>query len=410
MSFTWTGTRLRFWTVGPRGYSSSRLINLEIPSHYDLLIEWIVFCIGLPDRVLPRWEPSSPMKMTRTSGEGKGELQSSEDLQWRPKPSSNGGSVGNGLLDARLEPIGNRTAVWAGELVPDKAVPIPVIIKACWLIQGLAAVEYNVLDYLERPTRSKAFPRPTEPVYRKKWVKAIPDREFIRGNIPKLYGKVKFTSDEERLLGPSVNASVPPIEARPEPFPVILSIIIMKGRPAIVLSSISRLTTRQLIRIFIDVVKILQYVSCHGVHYRDLNLGNIMVVPTYTSSNELIYRGVLVDFGNAVYAGTRRLAATSIEAQAAACDDDGRSANAYFMSSNAHQCQQLAEAYQKAKNDLAETDKAVKDYARRKGVAKAASKKLKNHRLHRYIDDLESLIYCMSFEVRLEPFRRPTPL
>ena len=135
-----------------------------------------------------------------------------------------------------------------------------------------------------------------------------------------------------------------------------------------------------------------------------------MVVPTYTSSNELIYRGVLVDFGNAVYAGTRRLAATSIEAQAAACDDDGRSANAYFMSSNAHQCQQLAEAYQKAKNDLAETDKAVKDYARRKGVAKAASKKLKNHRLHRYIDDLESLIYCMSFEVRLEPFRRPTPL
>jgi hypothetical protein len=158
VSFTWTGTRLRFWTVGPRGYSSSRLINLEIPSHYDLFVEWIVFSIGLPDRVLPRWEPLPQMSICRPWPHGLGDPWTSKEVTWKPVASPSGGNDKNGLLEARLEPIGSRTAVWAGNLSFSDAATIPVIFKACWLNPALADHEYKILHKLQYPTSSQAFP------------------------------------------------------------------------------------------------------------------------------------------------------------------------------------------------------------------------------------------------------------
>lgn len=123
-----------------------------------------------------------------------------------------------------------------------------------------------------------------------------------------------------------------------------------------------------------------------------------MVIRTYGSSGEVIYRGVLVDFGNAIYAGNRRL--NGIDDHANACEDDARSANAYFSSLNAHASQRLVDAYRKAKRSLEKSNPGRRDYNGLKTALETINEGLLKHETHRYIDDLESLLYCFNFEVR----------
>lgn len=343
MSFTWTGTRLRFWAVGPRGYSSSRLINLEIWSHYDLFVEWIVFCVGLPDRVLPRWEPSHQMKISRPLLHPS-DPWTSKDVIWTPVA----GAGKNGLLEARVEPIGTRTAVWAGQLASTGAVPKAVVMKASWLTPDIVKHEYKILHKLQYPASSEAFPGLLD---RRFDPEEMPGWDYVRENLPKPYGQVAFATETRHVEHPSVNASAPLSETKD----VILSVLVMEGEAAIDLEEIEELTMCQLIRIFIDVVIILEYLSYHGFHYRDLNLGNIMVKKIVAASGEVSYRGVLVDFGNTIFAGQRHLVAESVESYAAACKDDGRSANPYFMCLNSHRSRVLADSYTAATIELAQS-------------------------------------------------------
>lgn len=206
--------------------------------------------------MLSRWQPSPRMTISRLSMD---DAWTSEEEDWKPAPSSTREPDQNGLLEARIEPIGNRTAVWAGELVRKDGVPTPVVIKACWLNPALAGHEYKILRRLQSPSSSQVFPHPTQrdPTYREDWIKEIPGWEEIGTRIPKPYGKVSFPPDIAHLQNPSVNAGVPASETTPAPVPVRLYVLVMEGEPAIDLSTIEDLTMRQLMRIYVDVVLIL---------------------------------------------------------------------------------------------------------------------------------------------------------
>lgn len=168
----------------------------------------------------------------------------------------------------------------------------------------------------------------------------------------------------------------------------------------------ANLTGRQLMEVIADVFEILWYLSCRGVHYRDLNFGNILVRIDPNSGG---YVGVLIDFGNATYAAERRRLPETMDELKQAHLDDGRSANAYFMCLRSFNSRHLTEAVDQAEEihqrrpkemvpgveDLIGQEQ-LEDSERALATARA---NLWKSSLHRYIDDLESAVYCVCYLV-----------
>jgi serine/threonine protein kinase len=59
------------------------------------------------------------------------------------------------------------------------------------------------------------------------------------------------------------------------------------------------MTIKQLVQIMRGVFQCLWFCASKGIHYRDLNLGNIVFLPVPGSKDDMT--GFLIDFGNARY-------------------------------------------------------------------------------------------------------------
>jgi serine/threonine protein kinase len=161
--------------------------------------------------------------------------------------------------------------------------------------------------------------------------------------------------------------------------------------------------------------KTLNYLAALGVHYRDLNLGNIL----YELSSGT--RCLLTDFDSARLNLRSRGDLDLDEQQNKAWDisiDDAMSGNVLFQSRSAHAARECCDRLEvaifakvQAEANLekvqAEKDPSAKMIIVRKGNLKRAVKsvddlvnELRGHR-HRYLDDLESAIYTMLWVVGL---------
>jgi hypothetical protein len=140
----------------------------------------------------------------------------------------------------------------------------------------------------------------------------------------------------------------------------------------------SKLSLRDHCKIQCGIIETLLIVSCCNVHYRDLNIGNVLFevrpVPntgkqgtsrkaTGTITGDI--RGNLIDYGNARILDLRRKR-LSFELtdpdglKARLCLDDARSINAYFVSTRMLKVLELASEYRAQGEIVRSTEKAMK--------------------------------------------------
>lgn len=174
-------------------------------------------------------------------------------------------------------------------------------------------------------------------------------------------------------------------------------------------------------QILLGVCESLWYAAIKGVHHRDISLGNIMwtwieEVPGDPSSGRAV--GYLVDFGNARYRDNPRFEyeyedENKIENQGdlevelrddwdsyVLTLDDSRSGTPVFSSVHTVRTKDFCKWYPEDKKSL--VDAAKSDYELRKTISKENYQQtllgLKVDS-HRYIDDLESVVYAFLLQV-----------
>lgn len=155
------------------------------------------------------------------------------------------------------------------------------------------------------------------------------------------------------------------------------------------------------LRVYRDLFQTLKYFAQVGVNYRNLNSGNVL----RTADGECL----LTDFGNArIPANPRGPESQTLEDQMATSLDDSRSGTLTFFSRRIHR---LAVQMDVRREVIRKRDKAqleVSNPARKVMAERAAKRVLKMDRVvsdirmhHCYIDDAESALYLMLFEVSL---------
>jgi hypothetical protein len=151
----------------------------------------------------------------------------------------------------------------------------------------------------------------------------------------------------------------------------------------------------------------LWYVSSKGVHYRDINWGNIMWRQGATPDDVI---GYVIDYGNSRHLEENRIQARGRDSNGLMllCEDDARSVTVLYQSIQLLQADKLTKQYHDLKPQLDESQKSYGDKLRlasdgdvpRKPrnlislessieACLAAALRVK----HCYIDDLESILY-----------------
>jgi hypothetical protein len=270
---------------------------------------------------------------------------------------------------------------------------------------GLVEHEYRMLE-LFRGSAGKIFPDvDARTCQRLDLLKSTPELEGTLELIPQVVGMMPHSHPD--TMDPVYRS-----ETRTQPAASLyLAALVFKGPPELSLSS-EPTSILQTIRIFADAVRVLWYSSCLGIDYRDINLGNIMkrLVNDGTIGGSY-YRGVLIDFGNAIYG---RLPRDPGRDRAADLRDDGRSTNIYFMTLNTIAGITIVDDLDQSQAEIHRLEQrlanADSDYEKLDLVdllkdARAqfneASEALRSHRLHGYTDNLESLLYCFVTQVRI---------
>jgi hypothetical protein len=141
------------------------------------------------------------------------------------------------------------------------------------------------------------------------------------------------------------------------------------------------------------VFECLWFAASKGIHYRDLNQGNIM----WTMKDGQII-GYLIDFGNARYLNQPRQSNLSRGENNTAllCEDDARSATYYFQSVWSMEAKKKEALYQQA---VRERGRAKPEFRADEDELVTAAWEAVVRATHRYIDDLESALYLISWQV-----------
>jgi hypothetical protein len=309
------------------------------------------------------------------------------------------------LLYARPGPCGNHTSIWEGTLEKDGDL-LPGCFKGSMLPLALVEHEYRILE-LFRDQSGKSFPNVDARTCQRLDLLSTPELERTLELIPQVVGVMPH--DDPGTMDP-VHRS----QAGTQPDASLhLAALVFKGQPELKLSA-RPMSIVQSLHIFADIVRVLWYSACLGIDYRDINLGNVMkrlVVGTDSC------RGVLIDFGNAVYG---RLPRDPNRDQAADLRDDGRSANIYFMTLNTIAGTLVVDALEEAEAQITKAEQQLADAVSVRAKVGAserldqvredfrqAERELKLHKLHGYTDNLESLVYC--FVTHVGPNTRQSP-
>jgi serine/threonine protein kinase len=287
---------------------------------------------------------------------------------------------------------GPRTAVWVatvepvsqGCLLPPNGQEMRLVIKSTWIEKHLHSHELDVLQWVQDQKES-----------------LVPEPE-VEPNLPLPIGFVQgeteggidiqdwFASDDQTRMSIIATFSVPAIPLEND------------------------IDVHTLFSIYRNLFETLDLLSRCGVHYRDLNTGNILRTIAHGPQ-----QCVLVDFGHARILRSRRGRLEDIKRPPEPWEvnrDDYRSANEYFMCRRIHKMSLLLEHHDAYVKDYAGLKKRIEermltadeaDVERLQGrlakikanIASQLEELEKASYNHRYVDDWESVIYMMLYQV-----------
>jgi serine/threonine protein kinase len=402
LCFGLCGDILRGHFLSPQRFGNTRGFSMENEEDYLDIVKMVALFSGPVGNFMPRWGPKAgDTILIRT-----------------PKKCDVHVTLDKvSLLESRFGPYGRRTTVWQAEAKLSKgkgekgshgvniAPGEVLIIKASWLLSRLARWEATVYEHIAEKEAER---------FKLTGVKRDPDI-----GLPEFIGQVIDASQTESLgpyhLSQWESRQVPKRNIPGKSMErACASIFVTKCFPARTIDR-ANLSLTQLAKIYLGLFKTLNYLAALGVHYRDLNLGNIL----YELSSGT--RCLLTDFDSARLNLRSRGDLDLDEQQNKAWDisiDDAMSGNVLFQSRSAHAARECCDRLEvaifakvQAEANLekvqAEKDPSAKMIIVRKGNLKRAVKsvddlvnELRGHR-HRYLDDLESAIYTMLWVVGL---------
>jgi hypothetical protein len=377
MSFTWCGERIRYWICTPDNYSSSQLINLSNPTHDEDFVKMIAY-LGEPiEQVLPSWRPGPEVRVSKPDRN-----EAAKALDWRDR--------GPGLLYNRLDLTFSRSSIFIGTVGPEQT---PVVAKAAWLDPSLAKHEYMILRVLQGEQPLDCFPgaKGSDGSQTLGTLRHLPYVAQIKSRITKPFGHwvVPSSGDDQFLYMPSQPEDECDIKT-----PKVLSVLYTEGLPDLLVKDEKNLSLKRLVGLLNDLIGELHYAACHGVHYRDINTGNVVLRDTTHGK-----KGCFIDYGNAVYAGERRRADETLLSHKKACEEDDRSADPLFICLDSLKAQELSKKVDRRQTNL-DSAEGPDEREEARLLLEAAQKDLNQHALHRYTSDLESLLYWFCYEVR----------
>jgi hypothetical protein len=371
--FSCCGHRMRLFRFDAFSFSSSKPADLDNEDDIPEIVKMVALCLSPVESIMPTWQPNE------------------NHLAHMDPRMTDWTNVRPQWLDSRRDLCGRRTTVWAVTFPH-----IATVIKASWLSRDMLEHEYSVLQHLLKAlAMAKDEKADDEEVKACRFdlLEKIPGWEEIFGRLPSPIGLKRgreltqdFPGETNRI--PSQSDQTEDLE---------LVILVMAGPVA---SSTNGLSLIENIDVCIDYNQTLQVTSCLAVHFRDVNFGNLRAL----IADGRPIRGVLIDLGGATIAGKHRKQAASPAELIAFCKDDALSANPYFVSTAALDNEETAKKYEQACAALEHLKRSDKTSLSGLRLAQRdkddAEREFKAIVRHRYIDDMESMIYYMVYNVR----------
>jgi len=412
---------MRMWISDSLSFATSRLCDLSNPDHAAEIVTWIAFMIGPLENVIDTFEiprhtftmshPSTDAKEPGTVSEWEWIFDETKDEQpWC-------------ILERRRDLWGRRTVCVAGQArKKESGAPTEsLILKFIWAPAYLSNWEYKVLEILGK-VQSSPNVQLSEALQMVK--------EDVLKNRPRPVGMLGACERRSRR-----NAGECGTDDGIEPSShsrLHLSCMCTINPQGQRISIRSELSISQRVEILSDGIASLWVAACNDIHYRDVNAGNIVYLFSDQGSEEVT--AFLIDYGNArildeprLFSQSRGLDPEQISELAegllgtdflAKADwvkhvkrklDDARSGNAFFISTQTGKIHKAEVAQAQLLRKKKEADEAclADPKSKRKQASaaalgdslKSASEALFRVRGHRYIDDLESLIYVHIWQV-----------
>jgi hypothetical protein len=267
LSFTLCGTILRIVFINTERFGTSRGYDLSDPEDWIDVVKIIALFCGPISNYFPFWTPHELELITMETLEGDTLLVRLEDIE---------------ILGRRFDPYGRRTTVWSGKVnnikqldrngkekeeVDPRYVPTEdevFVIKASWLLSYLAEHEKNVYRHIEEQDKKEGRDRDPEV------------------SIPVFIGTVTTSEKAAETLGNPDLANwktrdfpVNPTQPESSKEHACLSIFATKCFKVMTILG-ATISMVKLITVYRKLFKTLKYLAQRGVHYRDLNLGNIL--------------------------------------------------------------------------------------------------------------------------------------
>lgn len=264
------GPIVRVWYMNPQRFGSSRGFSLDDPKDtYDIVKVFALFS-GPVSNYLPHWKPVAGPKgrLAMKTIDDKPFLLELKDIK---------------SLDTRYDPYGRRTAVWSagvaqvlsdpGENGPPPPITLEpdehLVIKTSWQLPHLRMHEQEVYKHLAKKEKelaeSEGFKR---------------DEDVA---IPELVGTLRDDSPPLECIGDKSLAQWKTRLVRRDPLGdddtkterKHFTVLVTKCRRAKPIGQ-ERLDEYEKAEIYRKLFKNLEHLGLLGVHYRDLNPGNIL--------------------------------------------------------------------------------------------------------------------------------------
>jgi hypothetical protein len=387
-------------------FATSQLCDLSNPDHAADIAKILAFLMSKVESIFDTFEPPRKLFSLEVPGKSRPEI-------WR-WCSGSGGSIKDAdgaytLLEVRNELWGRRTAVFAGyaqKQDDDSKQIYPIAIKCAWLPPYLEHYESKILQHVHDALRC------TDP-------NKYPFLAKARGKvdprvielIPKPLGKLRDCMRMTREVAHAFGDEDEAVDPEGSPIHFVLSVLVTTSpHGERVPTEATELSLCHHYKILRNAAETLWILSCCDVHYRDINLGNILFEVRMINGVETV-TGYLIDYGNARIKDDRRKKAKldhplvggqTVEL----CLDDARSINAYFICTHMAETLRLAGEHKDFGVKIKDLERSanLSDDIKRMEIERitkdrndlVARIKL---RKHRYIDDLESLLYAFCFWV-----------
>jgi hypothetical protein len=382
------------------------LCDLSNPDHAADIAKILAFLMSKVESIFDTFEPPRKLFSLEVPGKSRPEI-------WR-WCSGSGGSIKDAdgaytLLEVRNELWGRGTAVFAGyaqKQDDDSKQIYPIAIKCAWLPPYLEHYESKILQHVHDALRC------TDP-------NKYPFLAKARGKvdprvielIPKPLGKLRDCMRMTREVAHAFGDEDEAVDPEGSPIHFVLSVLVTTSpHGERVPTEATELSLCHHYKILRNAAETLWILSCCDVHYRDINLGNILFEVRMINGVETV-TGYLIDYGNARIKDDRRKKAKldhplvggqTVEL----CLDDARSINAYFICTHMAETLRLAGEHKDFGVKIKDLERSanLSDDIKRMEIERitkdrndlVARIKL---RKHRYIDDLESLLYAFCFWV-----------